>query len=64
METLRTVTNENGIIKQFATDADFLEYAKKVYKENEDGTHTRLKFIGCPKTYIRQQSTSMSIAVI
>lgn len=37
MKTLRTVTNENGIVNQFTTDAEFLEYARKVYKENEDG---------------------------
>jgi hypothetical protein len=35
---MRTVTNINGIVKEFATDKDFLEYAQKVYKENEIGS--------------------------
>jgi hypothetical protein len=34
---MRTVTNIDGIVKEFATDKDFLEYAQLIYKENEDG---------------------------
>jgi len=32
---MRTVTNENGEVKNFETDEQFLEYAKQVYKKNE-----------------------------
>lgn len=32
-----TVTNIDGIVKVFPTDELFLEYARAVYKENEDG---------------------------
>jgi len=35
--TKRSVTNIDGIEKIFLTDAAFLEYAKVIYKENEDG---------------------------
>ena len=31
-----TVTNEDGLVKGFPTDELFLEYARAVYKENED----------------------------
>ena len=35
---MRTVTNESGEVKNFETDNEFLEYAQKVYKENEIGS--------------------------
>lgn len=35
--TKRTVTNIDNIVKTFNTDEEFLEYAKSIYKENEDG---------------------------
>ena len=35
---MRTVTNEKGEVKNFKTDNEFLEYAQKVYKENEIGS--------------------------
>lgn len=31
-----TVTNQDGLVKVFPTDELFLEYARAVYKENED----------------------------
>ena len=34
---MRKVINENGEVKNFDTDNEFLEYAQKVYKENEIG---------------------------
>ena len=33
----RTVINIDGIKKVFLTDNSFLEYARVIYKENEDG---------------------------
>lgn len=35
MKNLR-VTNIDGIVKEF-NEVEFLEYARKVFKENEDG---------------------------
>jgi len=32
-----TVTNIDGIEKQFSTDAELLTYTKLIYSENEDG---------------------------
>ena len=32
---MRTVINENGEVKNFKTDKQFLQYAKEVYKTNE-----------------------------
>ena len=34
---MRKVINENGEVKNFETDNEFLEYAQAVYKENERG---------------------------
>lgn len=34
---MKQVTNIDGIIKTFNTDAEFLEYVRVIYKENEDG---------------------------
>jgi NAD-dependent SIR2 family protein deacetylase len=31
------VTNIDGVVKEFDSDQDFLDYAQKVYKENEEG---------------------------
>ena len=31
------VTNIDDVVKTFATDKEFLKYAKAIYKENEDG---------------------------
>ncbi len=31
------VTNIDGIVKNFKSDEEFLEYAKAIYRENEDG---------------------------
>lgn len=36
MANSRTVTNIDGIVKEFKTDADFLEYAMVIYAENEN----------------------------
>ena len=36
-EPLYEVKNIDGIIKTFNTDAEFLEYVRVIYKENEDG---------------------------
>jgi len=33
---MKQVTNIDGIIKTFNTDAEFLEYVRTIYKENED----------------------------
>lgn len=33
----RKVTNIDGIEKVFNTDEEFLEYAKVIYKDNEEG---------------------------
>jgi len=33
----RTVTNIDGVKKEFTSDEAFLEYAQLIYKENEDG---------------------------
>ena len=33
---MRIVTNIDNIVKNFATDEEFLEYVKVIYKENED----------------------------
>jgi hypothetical protein len=30
------VTNIDGIVKTFATDEQFLDYARRIYKENEE----------------------------
>lgn len=40
MKTIKTkyrVTNIDGITKIFLTDSAFLEYARLIYKENEEG---------------------------
>ena len=37
LNAMRKVINENGEVKNFDTDNEFLEYAQKVYKENEIG---------------------------
>ena len=34
---MRTIKNIDGIIKDFYTDEDFLNYVRTIYKENEDG---------------------------
>lgn len=36
-QNIRTVTHENGTVKTFTTDEEFLNYAREVYKENEEG---------------------------
>lgn len=33
----KTVTNIDGIVKTFETDQEFIDYAKLIYKENEEG---------------------------
>lgn len=33
---MRTVTNENGEVKNFETDEQFLEYSQEVYAKNEE----------------------------
>lgn len=35
LNAMRKVINENGEVKNFDTDNEFLEYAQKIYKENE-----------------------------
>lgn len=35
-EPLYKVTNDEGVVKSFYSDEEFLIFAKKIYKENED----------------------------
>lgn len=34
---MRIVTNIDNVKKEFHTDEEFLEYARQIYKENEEG---------------------------
>lgn len=34
---MKQVKNIDGIVKTFNTDAEFLEYVRAIYKENEEG---------------------------
>jgi hypothetical protein len=35
-KNIRTVTNIDGIVKTFTTDEEFINYARIIYKENEE----------------------------
>lgn len=57
---MKTVTNIDGIVKTFNTDTEFLEYARMIYKENEEGNdydselHFMPEHIGNSLEYIHE----------
>lgn len=62
-----TVTNIDNVVKTFETDEQLLEYAQKIYSENEDGNpywseiHWQPENIQQAKEYIHEYCPELKL---
>jgi hypothetical protein len=61
------VTNIDNVVKTFSSDAELLDYARKIYKENEEGDpypseiHWMPENIQQAKEYIHEYCSDLTL---